>query len=61
MSGRKETGSELSLSNPGYRQPKARDSVTAQPVCDRQTVRVIITTVFLLLTIVTLLVMARGA
>ena len=49
------------MSSPDYRQPKARDSVTAQAACDRQSVRVIITTVLLLLAIVTLVVMARGA
>jgi hypothetical protein len=58
--GRKETGSASGLSSPGYRQLKARESDTAQPACDRQSVRVIVTTVFLLLAIMVLVVMARG-
>jgi len=59
--GMKKTGLDLSLSSPGSRQSRARDGAAAQPVCDRQSVRVIITTVFLLLAIVTLVVMTRGA
>jgi hypothetical protein len=49
------------LSSPASGQVKARDGAGAQPVCDRQSVRVIITTVFLLLAIAALVVMSRGA